>query len=80
MTDAKYKLTPCEIPAVNKATVYEDVAKDFMASKSPSCRVDIAKKKPATIHQGLLKLKRNNREYASVRIVRRGDQVFLAKS
>lgn len=78
--ESKYKLIPEEIPAITKATVYERIIEDFMATKNcPSARVEIPKKKPATIHQGLLKAKRQNAKLAPVSIVRRGEAIYLKK-
>lgn len=75
-----YKLIPEPIPAISKATVYEDIIEDFMGQKNcPSARVEIAKKKPATVHQGLLKAKRLNPKLSPVSVVRRGDAIYLKK-
>jgi hypothetical protein len=75
----KYKLIPEEIPPISKATVYEKVMDDFLKSKDGSCRVEIPKKKPSTIHQGLLKTKRLNPRFAGVGVVRRADAIYLRK-
>ncbi|MBE0475813.1 MAG: hypothetical protein IBX62_01765 [Coriobacteriia bacterium] len=77
--DAKYKLIPEDIPPISKATVYEKVLDDFLGSKNASVRVEVPKKKPATIHQGLLKAKRMNGRFAQVSVVRRGETIYLKK-
>jgi hypothetical protein len=77
--DSRYRLIPEEIPAISKATVYNDVMEDFLKRKDPAARVEMAKKKPSTIHQGLLKAKRLNPAFASVSVVRRGDSIYLRK-
>lgn len=75
----KYRLIPEDIPPISKATVYEKVMDDFLKSKNTSVRVEIPKKKPSTIHQGLLKTKRVNVRFANVGVVRRGDAIYLRK-
>ncbi len=77
--EGKYKLIPEEIPPISKATVYEKVMEDFLNGKDATCRVEIPKKKPSTIHQGLLKTKRLNGRFAAVSVVRRGDAIYLRK-
>lgn len=77
--ESRYRLIPEEIPSVSKATVYNDVIEDFLKSGEPSARVEMPKRKPSTLHQGLLKAKRLNPKYASVSVVRRGDTVYLKK-
>ena len=56
--ESRYRLIPEEIPAISKATVYNDVMEDFLKRDNPTARVEMDKKKPSTIHQGLLKAKR----------------------
>lgn len=75
----EYKLIPEAIPPIAKAVVYEAALDDFLGSKDGSVRVLMEKKKPSTIHQGLLKAKRLNPRFASVGIVRRGDVIYLKK-
>ncbi len=77
--ESKYRLIPEEIPPIAKATVYETLMDDFLKGKSATSRVEIAKKKPSTIHQGLLKTKRINAKFGSIGIVRRGDSIYLRK-
>jgi hypothetical protein len=74
-----YKLIPEPIPPISKAAVYEDAMDDFLKRKDASCRVLMEKKKPSTIHQGLLKAKRLNPRFAGIAIVRRGDAIYLKK-
>lgn len=76
--DAKFRLIPEEIPPISKSTVYEKMFEEFLGGKAASCRVEYGKK-PATIHQGLLKVKRANAQFAPVKVVRRGDAVYLTK-
>lgn len=77
--DAKYKLIPEPIPPITKATVYENVLDDFLKGKNATVRVEVPKKKPATIHQGLLKTKRLNSRFSPVSVVRRGEALYLRK-
>lgn len=77
--NARYKLIPEEIPAISKSTVYENILDEFLKSKSKSVRVEVVKKKPSTVHQGLLKMKRSNASFATVFVVRRGDSIYLKK-
>jgi hypothetical protein len=74
-----YKLIPEVIPAISKAVVYEHALDDFLGGKDKSVRVVMDKKKPSTIHQGLLKTKRLNPRFAGIGIVRRGDAIYLRK-
>lgn len=75
----KFRLIPEEVPAISKSTLYQKMLEEFSAGRAESCRVECAKKRPATIHQGLLKAKRNNAAFAPVQIVRRGEAVYLKK-
>jgi hypothetical protein len=77
--EGKYRLIPEEIPPISKATVYENVMDDFLRGKDKACRVEVPKKKPSTIHQGLLKTKRLNPRFANLGIVRRGESIYLRK-
>ncbi len=79
LVETKYRLIPEEIPPISKATVYENVMDDFLRGKDKSCRVEIPKKKPSTVHQGLLKTKRINAKFAGISVVRRGDTIYLRK-
>jgi hypothetical protein len=77
--ESRYRLIPEEIPPIAKATVYEKLMDDFLKGRSASSRVEIPKKKPSTVHQGLLKTKRINARFADIGIVRRGDSIYLRK-
>ena len=74
-----YRLIAEEVPPIAKATVYEKLMDDFLKGRSASSRVEIPKKKPSTIHQGLLKTKRVNPRFTGVGIVRRRDSIYLKK-
>lgn len=77
--ETKYKLVPKAIPAISKSTVYQNILDDFLKGKDKSCQVLVPKRKPSTVHQGLLKVKRANPDYSSVSVVRRGDEIYLRK-
>lgn len=77
--EAKYRLIPEDIPPISKATVYEKVLNEFLGSKDKSARVEVPKKKPATIHQGLLKAKRMNSRFGPLSVVRRQEVIYLKK-
>lgn len=79
MVDQGFKLIPEAVPAVSRATVYVEAMREFSKSKLASARIVIEGKKPSTVHQGLLKVKRLNPEFAAVRIMRRGDDVYLSR-
>lgn len=72
-----YRLIPGEIPAIMRAAVYHQILEDFLSSKDTSVRVEVPKKKPSTIYQGLLKAKRGNNRFADIAVVRRKDEIFL---
>ncbi len=75
----KYKLIPEDIPPITKSTVYEKLMDEFMNGKNASVRVEMPKKRPSTVHQGLLKTKRLNQKFAGIQVVRRGDAIYLKK-
>jgi hypothetical protein len=77
--DAKYKLVPEAIPPISKSTLYEQILGDFLGGKVASVRVDVPSKKPSTVLQGLLKVKRTDRKFASIGVVRRGETIYLKK-
>lgn len=77
--EPKYRLIPEDIPPIAKATVYETIIREFLKSKSKSVRVEISGKKPATIHQGLLKVRRLNKDLMGAHVVRRLDNIYLKK-
>lgn len=76
--EAKYRLVPEEIPPISKSAVYEKMLDDFMTGQAACCRVEYGRK-PATLHQGLLKVRRSQPGYQAVQIVRRGDAIYLKK-
>jgi len=76
--EPKFRLVPEEIPAISKATVYERIFDEFIAGKASTARVEY-NKKPATLHQGLLKAKRQIPRFSQVSVVRRGDAIYLKK-
>ena len=77
--ETKYKLIAEDIPPISKATVYEKILDEFAAGKNKTVRVEIPTKKPATIHQGLLKTKRLNARFGPVSVVRRAEAIYLKK-
>lgn len=77
--DVKYKLIAEEIPPISKATVYEKILNEFAAGRNKTVRVEIPSKKPATVHQGLLKARRVNGKFGSISVVRRGEAIYLKK-
>jgi hypothetical protein len=79
LVEQTFKLIPEAVPSVARATVYVDAMREFSKSKIASVRVEIPGKKPSTVHQGLLKAKRLNPELASVRVMRRADDVYLSR-
>jgi len=72
-----YRLIPEDIPSIMRVATYNRILEDFLASNTQAVRVDIPRKKPSTIYQGLLKAKRGNGRFASVSVVRRKDTVYL---
>ncbi|MFA5843343.1 MAG: hypothetical protein WC971_00775 [Coriobacteriia bacterium] len=77
--DAKFKLIPEEIPPIRKGSLYEDVLASFVRGKAKTARVEVAKRKPDTVQQGLIKARAADPKLAEVSIVRRGDLVYLKK-
>lgn len=75
----KYRLIEEDIPRIAKVTLYDSVLTDFLGSRAASVRVDIPKRKPATVYQGLLKAKQKNPKFLAVGVVRRGDAIYLKK-
>lgn len=71
---SEFKLVSKAVPQVQKAVIYDDILKAFLKKSDGSVLV-VAKKKPATLHQGLMKAKRAG-DYA-VKVARRGDEVYL---
>ena len=74
-----FKLVPEPIPSISKSTVYERVLDEFLAGPDASARVMIPKKKPSTVHQGLLKVSRSDPRFSSITVVRRGESTYLKK-
>lgn len=59
-----------------RKSLYRDIVKDFIASDAVSGRVTLQDKAPITVYQQLRKVVP---EDGSVRVVKRGDDVYLVK-
>jgi hypothetical protein len=79
MARPKKLITPKPLPASTRRTrvsEYTQALEQFVDAKCDSAVVNIAKK-PATVTSALAKVVKADARFAGVRVVRRGDEVYL---
>ena len=77
MADEVLPMKPASIPPrASKSVVYANTVRKFAASADRS--VEVGGRKPATLYQQLVKALKEE-DIKGIKVVRRGDDVFLQK-
>lgn len=73
-----FELIPRAVPMRQRSSFYKEIVNEFLAAKDKSAVVSGTDRKPVTLVQGLRKvLEAEN--VTTVRVVQRGEDIFLVK-
>ena len=73
-----FELIPQPVPSRQRASIYKEILSEFIASGERSVLVAGTDRKPVTLLQGLRKALESE-EIASVRVVQRGQDIYLVR-
>lgn len=73
-----FELIPKPVPTRQRASIYKEILNEFLASGERSVLVAGTDRKPVTLLQGLRKAL-DNEEMAPVRVVQRGEDIYLVR-
>jgi hypothetical protein len=73
-----FELIPQAVPMRQRSSFYKEIVNEFLASHEKSAAVAGTDRKPVTLVQGLRKVLESE-NIKNVRVVQRGNEIFLVK-